>query len=124
MTEHNKVDDYDAVRRAMAQIGDRVQLAVDDAGAGFASLRHILELRPAMVKLDRSLIAGIDADPARQALVAGMVHFAGRLQFTLLAEGVETAADQATLLALGVSRAQGYLFGRPVAAADLVQARS
>ncbi len=77
-----------------------------------------------MVKLDRSLIAGIDADPARQALVAGMVHFAGRLQFALLAEGVETEAEQTTLLALGVRRAQGYLFGRAVSAADLVQARS
>jgi EAL domain-containing protein (putative c-di-GMP-specific phosphodiesterase class I) len=124
ITEHDKVDDYDAIRLAMTEIGDRVQLAVDDAGSGFASLRHILELRPAMVKLDRSLIAGIDTDPARQALVAGMVHFAGRLQFDLLAEGVETEAERATLLALGVSRAQGYLFGRPSPAADLVQART
>ena len=124
ITEHDKVDDYDAIRLAMAEIGDRVQLAVDDAGSGFASLRHILELRPAMVKLDRSLIVDIDSDPARQALVAGMVHFAGRLQFSLLAEGVETQAEQTTLLALGVSRAQGYLFGRPVQATDLVSART
>jgi PAS domain S-box-containing protein len=124
ITEHSKVDDYDALRGAVADIGDHVQLAVDDAGSGFATLRHILELRPAMVKLDRSLIAGIDTDPARQALVAGLVHFAARLEFSLLAEGVETAAEQTTLLALGVSRAQGYLFGAPVSAADLVASRN
>ncbi|MBA2382036.1 MAG: EAL domain-containing protein [Chloroflexi bacterium] len=114
ITEHDEVADYAAVRAAIADIGLNVRLAVDDAGAGFASLRHILELRPAMVKLDRTLVAGIDGDPARQALVAGMVHFAGRLRFDLIAEGVETEAERTMLLDLGVTRAQGYLFGRPV----------
>jgi PAS domain S-box-containing protein len=119
ITEHVAVSDYDEVRRAIAEIGAHVRLAVDDAGAGFASLRHILELRPAMVKLDRSLVAGIDQDPARQALVAGMAHFATRLDFELMAEGVEEEAERTTLLELGVRRAQGYLFGRPAAAESL-----
>jgi PAS domain S-box-containing protein len=116
ITEHVEVSDYGAVRAAIAEVGDNVRLAVDDAGAGFASLRHILELRPAMVKLDRSLVAGIDSDPARQALVAGMVHFASGLDFELVAEGIEEEAERATLLELGVRRAQGYLFGRPAEA--------
>lgn len=119
VTEHTPVADYSAVRSAIADIGEHIQLAVDDAGAGFASLRHILELRPAMVKLDRSLISGVDQDPARQALIAGMVHFAARLEFILLAEGVETEAERMALLELGVTRAQGYLFGRPMPAATL-----
>ncbi|MEA2518050.1 MAG: hypothetical protein QOF49_130 [Chloroflexota bacterium] len=123
ITEHSQVSDYPALRAAIAEIGPQVELAVDDAGAGFSSLRHILELRPAVVKLDITLIRGIDADPARQALVAGMVHFAGRLEFTLLAEGVETEAEQATLVRLGVTRGQGYLFGRPAPVADWRRAR-
>lgn len=91
VTEHAPISDYGAVRDAVTALGAAARLAVDDAGAGFASLRHILELRPAVVKLDISIIRGIESDPARQALVAGMVHFAARLDFALVAEGVETA---------------------------------
>jgi EAL domain-containing protein (putative c-di-GMP-specific phosphodiesterase class I) len=119
VTEHSPITDYAAVRAAVADLGADVRLAIDDAGAGFASLRHILELRPSVVKLDLSLIRGVDADPARQALVAGMVHFAARLEFALVAEGVETRAEQATLLALGIRRAQGYLLGGPAPAEEL-----
>jgi PAS domain S-box-containing protein len=121
ITEHVAVTDYAEVRTAISEIGTQVRLAVDDAGAGFASLRHILELRPSMVKLDRSLVAGIDQDPARQALVAGMAHFATRLDFELVAEGIEEEAERTTLLELGVRRAQGYLFGRPAEAASLAR---
>ncbi|MEA2675036.1 MAG: hypothetical protein QOI92_2228, partial [Chloroflexota bacterium] len=74
ITEHAIVRDYAAFRRGVARLGRPVRLAVDDAGAGFASLRHILELDPAFVKLDLSLIRDIDQDPAKQALVAGMRH--------------------------------------------------
>ncbi|MGP1674549.1 MAG: EAL domain-containing protein, partial [Candidatus Limnocylindrales bacterium] len=114
ITEHSAVTDYAMLRAAIAGIGPEVRLAIDDAGAGFSSLRHILELRPSMVKLDVSLIRGIDTDLARQAMVAGMVHFANRLAVSLIAEGVENEAEKATLLALGVTGAQGYLFGRPI----------
>ena len=82
VTEHAAVMDYEEFRNAIHRLGPTVRLAIDDAGAGFASLRHILELRPAFVKLDRSLVAGIDHDEARQALVAGMVHFAQQTQVT------------------------------------------
>jgi PAS domain S-box-containing protein len=119
VTEHSPISDYAAVRAAVATMGPDVRLAIDDAGAGFASLRHILELRPSVVKLDISLIRGIDADLPRQALVAGMVHFAARMSFVLLAEGVETTAERATLQGLGVRHAQGYLFGRPAELGEL-----
>jgi PAS domain S-box-containing protein len=114
ITEHDQVDDYPALVAAIADLGDHVTIAVDDAGSGFASLRHIVELRPAYVKLDRGLIAGIDRDVARQAMVAGLREFAARLDVTLVAEGVEREAEWATLLGLDLRRAQGYLFGRPV----------
>ncbi len=119
ITEHSEVTDYAALRAAILELGPQVQLAVDDAGAGFSSLRHILELGPTMVKLDITLIRDIDTDLARQALVAGMVHFAGRMEITLLAEGVETDAERATLMRLGVTRGQGYLFGYPAPAETL-----
>ena len=120
LTEHVEVTDYPAFRAAMARLGPDVRLAVDDAGAGFASFRHILELAPDYVKLDRGIIHGIGGDPARQALVAGMVHFAGKTGATLIAEGVETEGEARELLALGVSLGQGYHLGRPALAARLV----
>ncbi|HUQ78656.1 MAG TPA: EAL domain-containing protein [Patescibacteria group bacterium] len=118
LTEHVAVHDYDALRRAIRNLGPNVRLAVDDAGAGFASFRHILELAPHFVKLDRAIVGGIDADPARQAFVAGMHHFAVTTGCGLIAEGIETEAELQALRALGVSLGQGYLLGRPGPAAS------
>ncbi len=112
ITEHAAVENYSAIRLALRRCG-RVKVSVDDAGAGFASLRHILELQPDYIKLDRALVGGIETDPARQALVAGLCHFATHAGTTLIAEGLETRADADTVLALGVQLGQGYLFGHP-----------
>jgi predicted signal transduction protein with EAL and GGDEF domain len=98
---------------ALDQVRDRARLAVDDAGAGYAGLRHILELRPHFVKLDISLVRNVDNDPARQAMVIGMAHFATYVGCDLIAEGVETANELTTLKLLGVPFGQGYLLGRP-----------
>lgn len=113
VTEHAVIDDYAALRTAIDALGPAARLAVDDAGAGFASLRHIVELRPDFVKLDRSLVADIDADPGRQAIVAGMRHFARTTDCRLIAEGIETEAELATLRSLEIELGQGYLLGRP-----------
>jgi len=112
ITEHVEVASYAEVRTAVESCAG-VRISVDDAGAGYASLRHILELQPEFVKLDIGLVRGIDADPARQALAAGLRHYAEQTGTTLIAEGVETAAERDTLLRLGIPLAQGYLFGRP-----------
>jgi PAS domain S-box-containing protein len=114
VTEHSVVADYPAFRAAMAALGPTVALAVDDAGAGFASLRHILELRPAFVKLDRSLITGLEADDARQAMIVGLSHFALATGCRLIAEGIETDAELAVVRALKVPLGQGYLLNRPM----------
>lgn len=116
ITERTAVDDYPRTRKAVRALGDQVRLAVDDAGAGFASLRHIAELRPDYVKLDMGLVRRIDRDPARQALVAGMVHYALQSGCTLIGEGIETENERRVLRRLGVGFGQGYLLGRPAKA--------
>ena len=116
LTEHVPIDDYGLVRDALAKLG-AVGLAVDDAGSGYSSFRHILELRPTYAKLDISLVHGIDADDLRQALAAGLQYFAHKTGCRLIAEGVETSEEADVLQRLGIEFAQGYLFGQPVLAA-------
>ena len=113
LTEHEAVDDYERLRAALTRFDPTVQLSVDDAGAGFASLRHVVMLEPAYVKLDRSWVTDIDADRTRQAMVAGLTHFARQTGSQLVAEGIETEAERATLEHLEVELGQGYLFGAP-----------
>ncbi len=115
VTEHAHIDDYDSLRGAIKGIAG-TRLFVDDAGAGYAGLAHILALDPDVVKLDISLVRSIDRDPARQALVSGMRYFAKHTGMTLLAEGIETRGEAATLWELGVDLGQGYLFGKPAPA--------
>lgn len=114
VTEHTSIPDYAPVQAARAQLrAHGIRLAVDDAGAGFASLHHILALAPDMIKIDRSLISGIDADPVRGSMVAAVVMFALQSGAALVAEGVETAAELDALRTLAVDHAQGYLIARP-----------
>jgi EAL domain-containing protein (putative c-di-GMP-specific phosphodiesterase class I) len=113
ITEHVEIADYRELLRALELVRGSARLAVDDAGAGYAGLRHILELRPQFVKLDVSLVRNVDTDPARQAMVAGMAHFARDSGCELIAEGIETEDESAALVRLGVSLGQGYLFGVP-----------
>jgi EAL domain-containing protein (putative c-di-GMP-specific phosphodiesterase class I)/CheY-like chemotaxis protein len=121
VTEHAQIADYESFRASLAALRPKMDLAVDDAGAGFASLRHILELRPAFVKLDRSLIAGLESDEARQAMIVGLRHFARSVGCRLIAEGVETDAELEVLRTLEIRLAQGFLLGRPGAAADQIR---
>ncbi len=120
LTEHTAVDDYPALRRAIAQLGPGIRVAVDDAGAGYASMQHVVEVRPDLVKLDISLVRGLDGDRARQALIAGMRYFAEETNCVMLGEGIETTAELETLQRLGVVLGQGYLLGRPGAAPDRI----
>jgi EAL domain-containing protein (putative c-di-GMP-specific phosphodiesterase class I) len=115
LTEHDRVEDYERVRRCVRKFADNVWLSVDDAGSGFASLQHILELDPDYIKLDRSWVMGIDHDVARQALVAGLGHFSDRFGCTLIAEGIETELELATLRQLSAPLGQGFLLGVPAA---------
>ena len=113
LTEHDPITDYSDITRAVRRLGKGVRLSIDDAGAGYACLTHVLSLRPAFVKLDRGWVTGIDSDPARQALVAGLESFSSRTGSMLIAEGVETEAELETLRGLRVELGQGFLLGRP-----------
>ncbi len=115
VTEEEAVADYGALRAAIAPYLARgARLAVDDAGAGYASMRHVTELRPAFLKLDALLVRGLGDDAARQALVDALVGFAGAIGAIPIAEGAETPADL-TLLARtrGPLLVQGYALARP-----------
>jgi EAL domain-containing protein (putative c-di-GMP-specific phosphodiesterase class I)/CHASE3 domain sensor protein len=113
ITEHEAISDYRAVREAVEGLGSRVRLAVDDAGAGVANFNHLVELRPAFVKIDIGLVRGVDLDVGRQAVVVGLVHFAVTAGCQVIAEGIESDGERAMLIELGVSLGQGYLLARP-----------
>jgi EAL domain-containing protein (putative c-di-GMP-specific phosphodiesterase class I) len=113
LTEHERIDDYPAVRSALKRLGPNVTLAIDDAGSGFASLRHILALKPAYVKLDIEWVHGIARDPVRRALVSGLVYFASETGCELIAEGIETDEELAALRDLGIQLGQGFFLARP-----------
>jgi EAL domain-containing protein (putative c-di-GMP-specific phosphodiesterase class I) len=116
ITEHAAVEDYDALVTALRRPrAEGVRLAVDDAGAGYASLKHILELSPDFIKIDLSLVRDIHLDQVRQALVTLLVHFARQVDAVLVAEGVEQQAELDTLVGLGVRHMQGYLLCPPCA---------
>lgn len=121
LSEQDVVSDYRPIARALERLGPRFRLAVDDAGAGFSSLRHILEVRPQFVKLDIGLVEGVATDLTRTALVAGFVRFAADAGFELIAEGIETEADRDALRKLGVVLGQGYLLGVPARATDVAR---
>jgi DNA-binding NarL/FixJ family response regulator/EAL domain-containing protein (putative c-di-GMP-specific phosphodiesterase class I) len=114
ITEYSDIEDYGHLNRALAPLRERgVKLAVDDVGAGFSSLRHVLVLEPDMIKLDVSLCRGIDSNGIRRALARALTAFGQEVDKMVVAEGVETESELEALLELGVTHAQGYLLGRP-----------
>ncbi|MGY6499498.1 MAG: EAL domain-containing protein [Acidimicrobiales bacterium] len=114
VTEHRPLGDLAAVGAALDHLkAEGALIAVDDAGAGYAGLQQVLTMRPSIIKLDRSLVDGVDRDGAKTALVEMLGVFASRIDAWLLAEGVETLGEARHLDALGVPLAQGYAFARP-----------
>jgi EAL domain-containing protein (putative c-di-GMP-specific phosphodiesterase class I) len=114
LTEHAKVEDYGPLLDAVHDLRNRgVRSAVDDAGAGFASLQHILKLGPDLIKLDLSLTRDIDSDPVRRALASSLVTFAFEVGALIVAEGIETPSELQALTDLGVTMGQGYFLARP-----------
>jgi EAL domain-containing protein (putative c-di-GMP-specific phosphodiesterase class I) len=118
-TESVAAPDFSRLRQAIDHLRAPAMIAVDEAGAGYSGLRKLLELRPDFVKLDLGLVHEIDRDTARQALIAGMVHYATQAGAQLIAEGVEADVERRTLLRLGVRLGQGHLLGTPSASGDL-----
>src|SRR3954468_24333215 len=109
VTEHARVADYLEAQRVLTALRrGGVRVAVDDAGAGYSTFRHILQLRPDIIKMDQSITRDIDTDPARRALATALVIFAGEIGASVVAEGVETEAEMQALMAAGIYRGQGF----------------
>jgi EAL domain-containing protein (putative c-di-GMP-specific phosphodiesterase class I) len=114
VTEHARVEDYPRFRVAIARVRELgASLAVDDAGAGFASLRHILELDAELIKLDGSLTRSLEEDPRRRSLASALIEFGRESGASVLAEHIESELQLVELRRLGVHFGQGYHLGRP-----------
>lgn len=125
LTEHLEVDDYPRLRRALSVLRRKgARLAVDDTGAGFASLAHIVKLAPELIKLDREFTRGIDADPVRRSVAGAFVTLAAETGAEVVAEGIETLDELDTVRGLGIRYGQGYFIARPGPVALLTQAYS
>ena len=115
ITEHATVSDYDALCGALLPFRQRgAKLAIDDAGAGYASMRHILNLKSDVIKLDMSLTRDIDTDPSRRALARGLISFAHEIGSHITAEGVETRGELEMLRRVGADKVQGYFLSKPL----------
>lgn len=122
VTEHHAVDRYEDIADVLGPLQEAgLRIAIDDAGAGYASFRHILNLQPEIVKLDNSITRAIDTDRSRRALAAALRSFAQETGCSIVAEGIETPAELETLKSLGIGKAQGYHLGRPM---PLLQAQA
>jgi EAL domain-containing protein (putative c-di-GMP-specific phosphodiesterase class I) len=114
LTEESPADDLKVLNGKLDRYREQgAQLALDDAGAGSSGLRQVIELRPDIIKLDRTLVMGVDADPARAAMIEALQELTSRLGAQLLAEGVEQYAELETIAQLGVPLTQGFFLGRP-----------
>jgi len=114
LTEHVRIVDIDALRDSLTWLRARGALiAMDDAGSGYAGLQMLTQVRPDIVKLDRELVSGIDTDEVKALMCASFGDFVGRLNGWLLAEGVETQAELARVVQIGVPLVQGWVIGRP-----------
>lgn len=121
VTEHAYVSHYGDLATSLSHLRDNgLLLAVDDAGAGYASFRHILSLSPEVIKLDISITRDIHTDSARRALTSAFVGFSEQTNSKIVAEGVETALELEALKSLGVNFAQGYFLGKPMSIQDAI----
>jgi EAL domain-containing protein (putative c-di-GMP-specific phosphodiesterase class I) len=114
ITEHEAIEDYEVLAAALEGLrAHGVRVAIDDAGAGFASLRHTLKLRPDIVKVDTSLTRDIDGDRAKRAMTSALVSFGVEMDIAIIAEGIETREELDELVTLGVPFGQGFYLAEP-----------
>ncbi len=114
LTERTPINDYPGFARALEKYQKHgYQVAVDDVGAGYSNLRLVAEARPDFIKVDMSLVRGIDEDSTKQALLETLVSLAEKMKARVVAEGVEKAGEFETLMRLGVDSVQGYFVARP-----------
>jgi EAL domain-containing protein (putative c-di-GMP-specific phosphodiesterase class I) len=114
ISEQESIESYAAFREVRDEYGKLgFQIAIDDTGAGYASLQAVMELEPDYIKVDRAFCAGIDTDPARQSMLRALLSVADGIGARIVAEGLDTLDELKTLGSLGIPFGQGWLFGKP-----------
>jgi EAL domain-containing protein (putative c-di-GMP-specific phosphodiesterase class I) len=114
LTEHQVVEDYERLLAVLRPLrAEGLHLAIDDVGAGFSSLLHVLRMEPDILKLDVGIVRQLDADARRRTLAQSLGRFAAEHGALVVAEGIETEAELACLRDIGITHGQGYLLGRP-----------
>ena len=114
VTKGEQIHDAEHLKNIFAEYSRQgFTTAIDDFGAGYSGLNLLAAFQPHIIKLDMALTRGIDQDPVRQAIVAGIVLVANRLNIRIIGEGIETPGERDALRELGIRYMQGYLFARP-----------
>jgi EAL domain-containing protein (putative c-di-GMP-specific phosphodiesterase class I) len=114
ISEQESIENFEIfreIRDYYRKLGFRI--ALDDTGAGYASLEAVVELAPDFIKVDRAFVRGVDEDPSRQELLHALQKVACSLGSEIIAEGLDTLEELATLGKLGIRYGQGWLFGHP-----------
>ena len=114
ISEQESIESFDVFREVRDEYRNLgFQFALDDTGAGYASLQAVIELEPDFIKVDRALVTGLDVDPARQALLRALQGVADSIDARIIAEGLDTLEELEMLGELGIPFGQGWLFGKP-----------
>ncbi|MGH2710090.1 MAG: EAL domain-containing protein [Actinomycetota bacterium] len=114
ITEHTPFPDPRPLAIQMAKVRERGgRIALDDVGSGYTSIRHVLELAPEFIKLDRTMIVTAEHETHHRAMIRGLTCFAEEAGSSIVAEGIETRQQLDMLRGLGVGLGQGFLWGRP-----------
>lgn len=121
ITEHTPIPDYEPLLAALKPLREAgMRVAIDDAGAGYSSLRHVLKLSPDIIKLDVSLTRDLDRDANRRAMAAALAEYGSRTGTKIVAEGIETIEELEALRALRIEKGQGFHLGHPQRAAAII----
>ena len=114
ISEQESIDNFEIFREVRDYYGKLgFQIALDDTGSGYASLKAVVELSPEFIKVDRSFVSRIDEDPGRQEVLSAFQSVAQRIGARIIGEGLDTLEELETLGRLGIPFGQGWLFGKP-----------
>jgi len=114
LTERHAIEDFDSFGKLMAEYTDLgYNVAIDDVGTGYSSIQTITHVRPSYLKIDRSLVMGIEENLLKQELVSSLISLGANIHATVIAEGIETVREMKSLREMGVTFGQGFLFGYP-----------
>ncbi|MFT6917752.1 MAG: EAL domain-containing protein (putative c-di-GMP-specific phosphodiesterase class I) [Cognaticolwellia sp.] len=121
ITENAPIKNYSDFRKALEPLRKQgLRIAIDDAGSGYSSFQHVLELEADIIKLDITLTQNINSNDRKYLLATALCAFSKAINCSIIAEGVETVEELNSLRELGVDSVQGYLLGRPMPIKDAI----